>query len=81
MREIFRGLLSGNGIRQASIVGEISPYLAEEGYCIGRFAWSGPGVAAGKQFLLALADGRQYHIEIEHAVGGSPRVVSFKAYA
>ena len=78
MREIFRGYLSGNGIRKSPIAGEISPYLAEEGCYIDRFCWSGVGVAVGFRFLLALVEGRRYHIEVEHVVSGTPLVIWFR---
>jgi len=79
MGEIFRGYLSGNGIRQASVNGEIAPDSTEEGCLIGRFGWSGPGVAVGQRFMLALPDGRQYYIEVERSISGSPLVVWFRA--
>jgi hypothetical protein len=81
MPEIFRGLLSGNGIRQASVVGELSPDPTDVGCFLGRFAWNGPGVAVGQRFLLALADGREYYIEVERIVKSAPRVVWFRSCA
>jgi hypothetical protein len=48
MREIFHGCLSGNGIRQASIAGEIAPDPTDAEYFLGRFAWNGRGVAVGQ---------------------------------
>jgi hypothetical protein len=75
MAEIFRGALSGNGIRNASITGEIAPETMNAGHVLGRFAWSGRSIAEGEKFTLALRDGRVYHIEVERVTGDSPRVV------
>jgi hypothetical protein len=78
MPEIFRGTLSGNGIRQASIAGEIAPDPMDAGHVLGRFAWSGQNIAEGERFTVALRDGRVYHIEVERVTGASPRVVWFR---
>src|SRR5262245_11745698 len=76
---IFRGYVSGNGIRHASLVGEIAPDPTDASCFLGRFAWSGEGIAEGERFLLALPDCRQYQVEVERIVNSSPRVVWFRS--
>jgi len=79
MAEILRGLLSGNGIRNASIAGEIAPDPMDASNVLGRFEWRGRSIDEGERFTLALQDGRVYDIEVERVTGGSPHVVWFRS--
>jgi hypothetical protein len=79
MREVFRGYLSGNGIRQASIVGEIAPDPTDASCFPGRFTLGGDGVGKGERFMLApTADGIKLKsstpLAVRRALCGSRRL-------
>jgi hypothetical protein len=80
MRELIRGRLSGNGIKNRIVAGDMTTVggsTAPKHWC-GRFALRGEiQVVEGQRYSLVLDDGRAFLVEIDRVSTGPPCVAWF----